>query len=282
MALPKDVVEAQAELARLSEQKPALKELAAQLSDLLPALYAEPVPCGIPTINPERAREKWSSGLPLLRGETLQIDWQAANRQLQDAVAALSVFRTDATPALSKAIQSGQLDMATVTSFVLEGQPQKIHELAEELKLDVPLTASLLSLTLFPIFVSISSGLEPLFSNSSWTQGYCLACGCFPKLGEFRGLEQIRFLRCHLCAAAWQFPRLQCPYCGNQDHSRLGYLHVEGEEAKCRANTCEECRQYTKMVSSLFPLSPVKLLVTDVATVHLDLLAADRGYSAPM
>ena len=115
----------------------------------------------------------------------------------------------------------------------------------------------------------------------SWTSGYCPVCGSFPRLGEFRGLEQIRFLRCSLCAAGWQFPRLCCPFCGNRDHHRLGYLHVEGEESKCRASTCEECRQYVKMVATLAPVAPVQLLVKDVATVYLDLLAADRGFSPP-
>jgi len=236
----------------------------------------------IPEITKEKAAEKLSSGLPLLRGETVQIDWPALHQRFQDVVAALAPRRADAVPALANAIESGQLDMAAVTSFVLEGQPQRIHELAESLNLDVPLTSSILSLVLFPTFVTISAGLESMLPASAWTRGYCPVCGSFPKLGEFRGLEQTRFLRCNLCAAGWQFPRLSCPCCGNQDHRQLGYLHVEGEEGKCRANTCEECRQYVKMVSTLWPLSPLQLLVKDVATVHLDLLATDKGYSPPM
>jgi FdhE protein len=107
-------------------------------------------------------------------------------------------------------------------------------------------------------------------------------CGSFPKLGEFRGLEQTRLLRCGLCAAEWAFARLRCPGCDNRDHRQLGYLSVEGEEGKWRAATCEACRQYVKMVSTLSPLPPLQLLVTDVATVHLDLLAADQGFAPPI
>jgi FdhE protein len=278
--LSKEVVEAQAELALLSEKTPAIAELATQLSDLLPALYAEPVNVDIPGITQEKAAQKLSSGVPLLRGETVKIDWPALQSRLREVVATLR--RADAASALAKAIESGQLEMSTVTSLVLDGQPERVHELAEQLDLDVPLTASLLSLVLLPALAPIRAGLESLLPASAWTLGYCPVCGCFPKLGEFRGLEQTRFLRCNLCAAGWQFPRLQCPCCGNQDHHRLGYLHVEGEEGKCRANTCEGCRQYVKMVSTLGPLSPLRLLVTDVATVHLDLLAADKGYNSPI
>jgi FdhE protein len=179
-------------------------------------------------------------------------------------------------------VRSAQFDIAELTAAVLAGQPQSVHERAESLGLDVPLTASVLSLTLFSVLAPIRAGLEPLLTAGSWTEGYCPVCGSFPKLGEFRGLEQTRFLRCGLCAAEWQFPRLRCPCCGNRNHRQLGYLHVEGEEGKCRSGTCEECRQYIKMVSTLTPLSPLQLLVTDVATVHLDLLAADRGFSPPM
>jgi FdhE protein len=281
-ALSPEVADARAELIRLSEQSPMLAELAAQLNGLLPILHAEPLRVVIPTITRETAAQKLSAGVPLLRGETLDIDWPAVERRLQDVVGALMQRRADAAPALAQAVRSGQLDIAELTSAVLAGHPEGVHELADSLGLDVALTASVLALTLFPVLVPIRAGLEPLLSAGSWTEGYCPVCGSYPKLGEFRGLEQTRFLRCGLCAAEWQFPRLRCPCCGNRDHRQLGYLHVEGEEGKCRAGTCEQCRQYVKMVSTLSPLSPLRLLVTDVATVHLDLLAADRGFTPPM
>jgi FdhE protein len=282
LALPQEVEEAQAELARLSERMPVVAELAAQLNDILLALYAEPLGVVVPQLTMETASEKLSAGVPLLRGETLDIDWPAVNRRFQDVIGALAPRRADAAAGLAKAVRSGQLDIAELTSIVLAGQPQRVHERAEGLGLDVALTASVLSLTLFPLLVPIRAGLEPLLSGRSWTEGYCPSCGSFPKLGEFRGLEQTRVLRCGLCAAEWQFPRLRCPCCGNRDHRKLGYLHVEDEEGKCRSATCDECRQYIKMISTLTPLSPLQLLVTDVATVHLDLLAADRGFSPPM
>ena len=52
------------------------------------------------------------------------------------------------------------------------------------------------------------------------------------------------------------YPRLVCPFCGNQEPGSLGYFHVEGEEARYRAATCEVCNGYMKMVSSLerFPV----------------------------
>jgi FdhE protein len=281
-ALPAEVEESQAELTRLSRENPALAELAGQLHDFLPAMYGEPIRAAGPSFSPEAANDKRSAGVPLLRGETIDVDWPALKWRLLDLVSALSPRRPDAASALSGAIRSGTVDIREFTLAVLAGQPMHVHERADSLGLDVPLTAALISLTLFPVLVPIRAGLDPLLASGGWAEGYCPVCGSYPKLGEFRGLEQIRFLRCGLCAAEWQFPRLQCPGCGNRDHRQLGYLHVEGEEGKCRAATCEVCRQYVKMISTLTLLSPLQLLVQEVATVHLDLLAADKGFSSLM
>jgi FdhE protein len=123
--------------------------------------------------------------------------------------------------------------------------------------------------------------LSPLRQNQRWQQGYCPTCGSWPLLGEFRGLEQVRFLRCGMCTAEWEFPRLCCPYCGTRDHQLLGYLHVEGEEGKHRAATCDGCRGYVKMVTTLSALDGPHLLVADLATMHLDLAAGEQAYAPP-
>jgi FdhE protein len=280
-ALPSDVEDARAELDCLAAQNSNLAELAAQLGDCLAALYAEPVRAAGPALTTEMAADKLAAGVPLLRGETLEVDWPALKRRCLDMIAALSPRRPDAAPAMDKAVRSGQIDIAELTAAVLAGKPESVHERAAALGLDVPLTASVLSLALFPVLVPIQANFKPMLAAASWPEGYCPVCGSFPKLGEFRGLEQTRILRCGLCAAEWQFPRLKCPCCSNADHRELGYLHVEGEEGRCRAGTCEVCRQYVKMVSTLTALSPLQVLVRDLATIHLDLLAGDKGFSPP-
>ena len=77
----------------------------------------------------------------------------------------------------------------------------------------------------------------------------------------------------------WEVPRLWCPFCGNHDHEGLRFLHAEGEETKYRALVCEVCRGYIKMLTTLSALPPLPLLVADAATLHLDLAAAERGYT---
>jgi formate dehydrogenase maturation protein FdhE len=72
-----------------------------------------------------------------------------------------------------------------------------------------------------------------------------------------------------------------CPFCGTRDHTELGYFHAEGDEARRRVTTCEACRGYVKTVTTLLPLSAPQLLAADVATLPLDLAAAERGYFVP-
>jgi len=138
-----------------------------------------------------------------------------------------------------------------------------------------------LRFTLFAGFASLNTAAETLRQGVPWDRGFCQTCGSPPLLAEFRGLNQLRFLRCGSCAASWEVPRQWCPACGNRDHETLGVLAREGEEARCRVATCDACRAGMKTLSTLSALPPLMLLVADAATLHLDLAAAERGYVCP-
>jgi FdhE protein len=273
------VQEALEELSRLAEQRPALAGSAQFLRDALPGLYAEPIDPATLPITHEQALAKLNGGLPLLRGEALPLDVPAFSQRWLHVCASLKRHQDAAAPAATaEALRRGALDPQRLTMDILNGHPEAIHAQTDELGLDAGLTATVLRLTLFPVLCQVSSDLLSLRAGHRWERGYCLICGSWPLLGEFRGLEQTRLLRCGLCASEWEFPRLRCPFCGTADHRQLGYFHVENEEGKYRAATCDVCRGYIKMISSLTAFSPPKLLVEDLATTHLDLVAADRGY----
>jgi FdhE protein len=218
-------------------------------------------------------------GLPLLRDEMVPLDTRDFARRCHHVCAAVARHQDNSlAPAVAEALRRDELDPRQLTDATLAGHPEKIHARADELGLDAGLTTTVLRLTLFPVLSRISGDLSSLLAGLQWERGYCPICGSWPLLGEFRGLEQTRFLRCGLCAADWEFPRLRCPFCDTSDHRRLDYFYAEAEEGKYRVATCAECRGYVKMLSSLTALSPPALLVADIATMHLDLIAASRGY----
>jgi FdhE protein len=75
---------------------------------------------------------------------------------------------------------------------------------------------------------------------------------------------------------------LWCIYCGEKDHRKLGSLVPEGAGETLKVDTCETCRGYLKSVATLQPIPPFELLLQDLETVELDLVAMERGYERPL
>jgi FdhE protein len=274
-----EVAEAQAALERLARERPALAGPAGVLHDLLPTLVPDQLPAP-PALTAHQARAKRGAGIPLLRGEPVALHTGPVRRRWRRTCTVLA-RRPDGAPAhaLASALRRGSLDLDALVGDVLSGRPEAVHARAEALGLDPGLTATTLRLSLLPSLAALHAALAPLVDGTAWPHGCCPTCGSWPLLGEYRGLEQRRVLRCGLCAAEWELPRLLCPFCGTRDHRLLGYFSVEGEEGRCRATTCDACRCYVKMTATLQPLALPQLLVTDVATLHLDLAAAERGFT---
>jgi FdhE protein len=276
---PPSVEEARADLDRLAAQRPSFRAPLLWLRDLLPDL-APDADITAPPLTPDQARAKLAGGVPLLYGENISADDRAFRRRWKRACDVLQALQPDAAAAdLADAVRRGRLSPAEMTAAVLAGRPEQVYEQAAGLGLGADLAATLLRYTLFPTFTALAAALEPLRQGAAWGQGSCPTCGGRPLLAEFRGLDQSRWLRCGLCASGWEAARQWCPFCGNRDHETLHYLHREGEELRCRAALCDACRGYVKTLQTLTPPPPLALLVADAATLHLDLAAAERGYS---
>jgi FdhE protein len=278
-ALP-DVERARGEFDRLAAARPELLPVLGWLREMLPEL-ASPSSAPVVLLDPERARAKLKEGIPLLRDERVAVDADEFRSRWQRACEALETQQADGVAAaLGDAVRAGRLDPGGMVDAVLAGKPEAVRGRAQELGLDAGLATILLRFTLGPLFTALEASLGTLRAGVDWERGYCPTCGCWPLLGEFRGLDQLRFLRCGLCASDWEVPRLWCPFCGNRDHEQLGFLHSAGEETQYRASLCDSCRGYVKMISTLSRMQPLHLLVADAATLHLDLAAAERGYTS--
>lgn len=116
---------------------------------------------------------------------------------------------------------------------------------------------------------------------STWWEGYCPLCGAWPVLAEYAGLERKRQLRCGRCGTAWALPALRCVFCDETDHESLGYLTPEEGEQMRKIEICKTCKGYLKGLTTVRPLAPAAILLDDLATVHLDVAALERGYERP-
>ena len=81
-----------------------------------------------------------------------------------------------------------------------------------------------------------------------------------------------RLLCCGCCGTRWQFTRTACPFC-EANSQRLTSLAIEGEP-RLRIDHCESCRGYLKTYDGEGDES---LLLADWSSLHLDLIAHDRG-----
>ena len=277
-APPPHLTGAIGDLANLARDRPALQNTCLVLQLLLVELFSELPADAPPLISVESAQARWSAGIPLLRDIPLGLDAASFGRRWLAVCAALQ--QPDAE-LLADAVCKKTLEPIALLSDVLAGRPESVAIKAEAIGVDAGQLATVLRLTALPVLAKFADALADLRSGARRDYGYCPTCGSWPLLAESRGLEQLRYLRCGLCATAWEGSRFRCLYCANEDHRSLGYFHVEGEEDRCRAASCDECHGYVKVISTLSALSAPQLLVTDLATLHLDLVAADRGFFVP-
>jgi FdhE protein len=110
-------------------------------------------------------------------------------------------------------------------------------------------------------------------------RGLCPCCGSTPVSGVVTEAAQTRgarYLHCSLCATAWNHVRAVCITCGQSRSVAL--QAIEGESGAVKAETCNECHTYTKMLYQAHDMD-VDPFADDLATLGLDVLVAEAGWS---
>jgi formate dehydrogenase accessory protein FdhE len=107
----------------------------------------------------------------------------------------------------------------------------------------------------------------------------CPFCGRKPGSGVLRPLGDggQRSLICSLCLYEWEFRRIVCPACGEEDHAKLPVYTAE-EPKHVRVECCDSCRCYIKTVD-LTKSGLADPIVDEIAAIPLDLWAQDHGYA---
>jgi FdhE protein len=109
-------------------------------------------------------------------------------------------------------------------------------------------------------------------------QGACPACGAPPVASlvvGWRDAQATRFCACSLCGTLWNYPRIKCTLCGATKD--IGYQQIAGGSATIKAETCESCRCYVKVMQQRDDAG-VDPVADDVATLALDILLRESGF----
>jgi FdhE protein len=227
--------------------------------------------------------QKISAGVPLLVGESLEMNPEACRRIFLLINQSLcqthpSNKQTLQLQQIYDRVKSGEIDPFELISAVECGDTGLLAETADPFNLD-PLQLELLTQNTLKAFLrSWRRELVEHVDIDSWQRGICPFCGRPPALAEAQGTERARHLRCLSCGGDWLYQNLKCAFCGNEDYRDLGFIFVESEKHKYYAHTCRKCGRYIKTIITFEPNPPMLLMIEDLATLHLDQLAQERGF----
>lgn len=123
----------------------------------------------------------------------------------------------------------------------------------------------------------LRSRSSPLSGQS--TRALCPFCNRKPVLGVLRqmGDGAARSLVCSFCLAEWEFRRIVCPGCGEENDRKLP-VFTASEFDYIRIECCEVCKTYIK-TADLTKNGRAEPIVDELAAAPLDLWVQERGYA---
>jgi FdhE protein len=115
--------------------------------------------------------------------------------------------------------------------------------------------------------------------DANWTGPRCPFCGSRAALAVLRGEGDgaKRFLLCSLCSTEWNFRRILCPNCGEEDKSKLPVYTSAGAE-HIRVEACDTCLSYLKSID-LTRNGIADPIVDEIASLPLNIWAEQHGYT---
>jgi FdhE protein len=107
----------------------------------------------------------------------------------------------------------------------------------------------------------------------------CPICSGLPCLGVLRpeGHGAKRMLLCARCVTEWEFLRVVCANCGEEEFEKVPVYTTESFPL-VRIEACDTCKRYVKTIDLTKDGRAVPI-VDDIASVPLDLWAGEQGYA---
>jgi len=268
---PREIVE----LRRLKEQQPDLASAVDLQIELLQLQRRVQTRVPLPAINLEAAHlTTLLTGGPILQFENLKIDWSDVRFLVRAAAAAMRTH---------EALDAADLRKIDVITRDAERLPSIIRAWFEgtgqsrELPPEVEGLETVLLQAMRPILTRAADAILARVDLTDWTRGYCPVCGGEPDLAVITPAAE-RLLICSRCLARWRFDQIMCPFCRNDDRSRI--TSFTSRDGRYRLQACDVCERYLKAYDARNASRPVMPAVDSVATLPLDAAAMQRGYTA--
>lgn len=252
-------------LASGHQLEPYLRLLAA-LSQAQDKLAGEVDPPSLPSLDEQRRRA--AKAMPVLPREELAEDESAAAcfarlMALMDEVAMPELAREALGRARASDEEARRVMFAAVLSDAVPAETVADHIFA--------------AAALQVVAAKRTAGLDALLPQPV-ADGVCPCCGGPPVTSAVIAtvdIDGVRYVQCSLCAAQWNHVRVKCVSCGST--KGIHYQAIEGIADTIKAETCDECRTYVKILNQRKDpeLEPV---ADDVASLGLDMLVSEAGW----
>jgi FdhE protein len=207
-------------------------------------------------------RDAWS-GVPLATGEWRRAeDWRKALGVILEETKG-APLPAPAQAVLVRLSRTATADLEACADALLSGAFDRID----------PAVAPFVGAAL-QVYWTVLTSCVPAQGLEASERG-CPNCGSAPVAGLVLG-GGLRYLVCSLCAAEWHLTRVVCSNCRATEG--ISYFAIEKVPGGAKAEACEQCRTYLKLF--YLEKSPkAEPFADDVATLSLDLLMSEKGYS---
>ena len=253
---PRDVLELRA----LAERQPALAPAALLQVDLIEATRRVQSRINTPWIETpaETLTARIASGQPLLDFSQVAFDWNDVRllvRQITDVLRRHEVIDAPTAAALHAVGRSPTLP--DVMRGWFEQQPA----------LDIEMLGEVLGWAARPYLRRTAEVLRQRVSLDGWTERICPVCAAEPEFSVITTSGD-RQLVCGRCHVRWGFSAIACPYCGNDDRTRIKSMATP--DGIYRVMICAPCGRYIKALDTRKSSRPLMPYVDLIATLPLD------------
>jgi FdhE protein len=221
---------------------------------------------------------KTREGFSLVEPAAFTVDTPAAEKLLSQ-ICEIAMRTGEKLGAAGEALARAMGDGVAMDGLFADVLADKgrIAEFAGTLDVSPQMVSLLLYLAVKPSVEAGARQLAARLTASRENQSSCPVCGSAPIIGELDAEGQ-QWIHCGLCWHRWPAKRLACPFCHNRDSSSLEYLYSE-DEPEYRVNLCGGCRRYLKVADTRKMDRGFYPPLEQVASLHLDMLAVEKGYS---
>ena len=223
-------------------------------------------------------KERLVKGLPLLTFNELDINWMMADDIFTEVfgafadysdifeVLALKSDSTTSLPHLSKEAAQAWFEGNKLNNTMA------MHGITENSM------GFLIQETLSPFLIRHAQVLSDSVKQEKWRRAYCPVCGGMPDFAFLDRNVGARWLMCARCNTEWLFQRLQCPYCGNRNHTSLSFL--TDSAGLYRLYICDDCHTYLKAIDLRKTNEDIFIPLERLITFNMDHEGQKRRYKA--